>query len=197
AIPCSEAARPKGAGVDLRLIYPDPQTDPALIRAKLILARLFRGDRASAAEELKAFRAAHPQSAGLLAGGKGRYADILKEIIDKATPAVVESHAWPTFAGDGARNGAVARLPKIKWLEQSWRASLDPGWEKGKVFPPGEVRNASQLAQTLAFFPVIAGDRVLVADSGHVMLFNLLSGQRLARVDLLAHLRALPAPVPF
>jgi outer membrane protein assembly factor BamB len=186
ALPCSEAARPKPAGTHLRLAYPDPQTDPALIRAKLILARLFQGERAAAAAELKAFREAHPRSEGLLAGRVGNYAATLADLVEKATPAVVESEGWSTFAGDASRNGSVSRLPKIRWLEETWRARLDEAEEPGK--PPAPfvpVRNPSQLAQALAFFPVIAGDRVLVADCRYVTVFDLLTGRRLARFDLL------------
>lgn len=201
ARPASEAgaARPVGAGA-LRLAYPDPQSDPALIRAKLILAAYFLGDRQRAADELTAFRAAHPAAGGLLAGRKGPYADTLQALITRPLGSTGPPEDWPTFAGDASRNGTAGRLPKIRWLEETWRVRMDgQAAPAGAPAPPAKVRNAGEAAQALAFFPVIAGDRVIIADSRFVTVFDLLTGKRLGRFDLVEQQGALPAlenPVP-
>ncbi|OAI46433.1 hypothetical protein AYO44_11425 [Planctomycetaceae bacterium SCGC AG-212-F19] len=196
AVPASEAKAPRqGADAELRLRYPDPQTDPALIRAKLILSMLFRGNPQAAAEELKAFRAAHPKSEGLLAGQKGNYADTLQGLIAKPIHVTTPGEGWTTFAGDPFRNGASGQLPKLQWLTESWRVRVDGLAEQAKApaAPPAKVRNPSEAAQALAFYPVIVGDRILVADCRYVTVFDLLTGKRLRRFDLLDQQAGLPA----
>src|SRR5262245_29001943 len=62
------------------LVYPDPTGGPARARAKQLLARLFAGPDAGWDEALAAYRKAHADAEGSLAGRKGRYADILAEL---------------------------------------------------------------------------------------------------------------------
>jgi outer membrane protein assembly factor BamB len=189
ALPCSESAlKPSPTGAVLRLACPDPQTDLAMIRAKMILAEWFHGNGATAAEELKAFRKVHPNSEGMLAGRTGNYAATLQTVLSKPPTAVTALESWPTFAGDSARNGMAARALRVHWLEKPERASLDaqaPNPLKPAAPAPGPPRNPSEAAQSLAFFPVIVGDRVLVADSRYVSVFDLLTGKRLSRFDLM------------
>ncbi len=64
------------------LFYPDPQTDPARTRAKLLLARLFRGAYGWA-DDLQAYRKTYGTAEGMLAGKKGGYADILQQVADE------------------------------------------------------------------------------------------------------------------
>ncbi|MBL8799632.1 MAG: PQQ-binding-like beta-propeller repeat protein, partial [Planctomycetia bacterium] len=173
------------------LRYPDSQLDPALVRAKLVLAALFRGDRNAAQEQLKTLRAAHPKSAGELAGDKGNYADILQKLLDQKdlTPPPGDDAAWPTFAGAASRSHALAQLPRVRWLEEPWRVRLDgkPTDPKAEELPPVNYRNASEAARALAYYPVIAGNRVLFADARFVSVHDLNTGRRLFRYDLLAN----------
>lgn len=174
-----------------QLAYPDPQLDPALVRAKLILAAMFRGDPALAQEQLKTFRALHPKSEGELAGSKGNYADILQKLIEQKdlSPPPSDDTAWPTFAGDASRSHTLPRMPRVRWLEEPWRVRLDgkPVDAKAEEPPPVNYRNASAAARALAYYPVIVGNRVIVADARFVAVHDLNTGRRLFRYDLLAN----------
>jgi len=180
-------AKPRAA----QLLYPDPQLDPALVRAKLILAMLFRGDRQRAADEAKSFRSSYPKSEGELAGSKGNYADILQELIEQKdlSPPPGDDTAWLTFAGDASRSHTLPQMPRVRWLEEPWRARLDgkPVDAKAEEPPPINYRNASEAARALAYYPVIVGNRVIVADARFVSVHDLNTGRRLFRYDLLAN----------
>src|SRR5262249_24334983 len=132
------------------LLYPDPQSAVALIRAKQVLAMLFAGDR-SAAEELKAFQTLHPSAEGQFAGRKGNYLQTLQSFSDRkelAGAAVAES-TWPTFAGSAARTPPFVSLPNCRWLEEPWRVRLDGKAADDKA--EGKAVNASEAARRLAF----------------------------------------------
>jgi len=188
-----------GRAADLALRYPDPQIDPALVRAKLILTQLLAGERTAARAELTAFRTAHPRSAGLLAGREGSYAATLQAMLDRPdardAPGLTD---WPTFAGDAERNGVAASMPRVRWLEEPWRARLDGQPVQGALEPLGRIENPAAAARALTVHPVIVGRRVIVTDHHAVTVFDLLTGRRQARFDLLddpnlAHVKVEPA----
>jgi outer membrane protein assembly factor BamB/tetratricopeptide (TPR) repeat protein len=187
ARPASE--KPEPAGAALALIFPDLQMDVAQVRAKQILARILGGERTGALAELKAFRAAHPKAEGYLAGRQGNYADLLDKAVEAVSGVVVaESPGWPTFAGAPARTCLVPKAPRCRWLEPTWRVGLDgsaPGMDGGN----GPPLTASQAARACAFFPVIAGNLVLVADARAVTAYDLDSGRRVGRCDLIDDLK--------
>jgi outer membrane protein assembly factor BamB len=182
-------ARPAGSPPgDADLTYPDPTADVALVQAKELLARLFLGDRAGAAEELQQFRAAHPDVAGLLAGQRGRYADRLAALFAGETTqpaAAVRRDDWPTLAGDPTRNAvrSDADLPRYWPNAPTWTAPLpaDPRRPAG-LPPPLSVGDDSPRA--LAFHPVIVGGHVLVADARRVTAYDLTTGKLAAQFDL-------------
>jgi outer membrane protein assembly factor BamB len=185
-------AKPVGAKPQApQLSYPDPQLDPALVRAKLILALLFRGDRQLAADEAKLFRTSYPKSEGELAGSKGNYAEILQKLIEQKdlSPPPGDDTAWPTFAGDASRSHTLPRMLRVRWLEEPWRARLDgkPIDAKAEEPAPVNYRNASEAARALAYYPVIVGNRVVVADARFVSVHDLNTGRRQFRYDLLAN----------
>jgi outer membrane protein assembly factor BamB len=169
-----------------RLLYPSPQGDVALIRAKQILALLFRGDQAAAVEELKAFQALHPKSEGHFAGRNGNYLQTLQTFADKKQigAGLVGEAAWRTFGGAPSRNPPFVPLPNCRWLEEPWHVRLDGKPADDKPEMPAKPLTASENARRLAFQPAIIGDRVIVADSRCVNVFDLLNGRRRARFDL-------------
>ena len=67
----------------LALVYPDPRTDAAQVKAKLLLVRWCRGERQDAERRLAAYRQQHGQALGHLAGRQGNYADILTELANQ------------------------------------------------------------------------------------------------------------------
>ncbi len=169
------------------LVFPDPQVDVARVRAKQILSRMCRGERAAASKLLEAYRARHGKAAGDFAGQRGNYADILQKL---APVNPVTTPPWPTFAGEAAR---ACRLPQApaSYLVPLPPVSLDTG-NRGNLLRAEEIHvlTPSAEAQEMAFYPVIAGGQVLVADAGGVRAFDLTTGQRTGIYNLIADLKS-------
>jgi cellulose synthase operon protein C len=182
----SEAADDKSRG--LRLLFPDPQGDVAVVRAKAILCRLYQGEREAALAELKAFRVRHGKAEGRLAGRDGNLADILQTAVSQADQLVPPPARadWPTFAGDASRQQLLSQAPRCRWLDAPWRVPLE-----GADAPRQHQKalTASMEAQACVFQPVIAGDKVVVADVRSVTVCDLFTGRRLGRCDLVDDLR--------
>lgn len=171
------------------LTYPDPQ-DPALARAKQILAALFAGDVPRAKRELDTFRKFHADAEGALAGRKGKYAETLANLLaterpaPSSAPADSDPAAWGTFAGESSRNRIIPDRVTPYWpVLPQWTAPLpsDPGDPKRQPadVPPGSFA----AARGLAAFPVVAAGCALVADPVRVAAYDLLTGQRVALYD--------------
>src|SRR5260370_5271259 len=106
----------------LRLLFPDPQKNQALIRAKQLLALLFLRDQSESTIELRAFKALHGNSQGTLAGQKGNLVSILDDLFKNPPPPPHEPklESWPTFGGRPARPGATRPPPDHpKWAAPS------------------------------------------------------------------------------
>jgi outer membrane protein assembly factor BamB len=181
------------------LVYPDPQRDLAVqARAKQIVALLFLGEREAAGFEMKAFTSLHGDAAGHLCGQDGNYTKILQGLIS-AGPSTVQlglPETWPTFASGPERRGhlskargMLAHLPQTGtplWaVRLEIRQSASDG--EGVAHPSGHVGAPSRDARSLAFYPVIDGDRVYVADGRYVTGYQLLTGQRVLEYDLFRH----------
>jgi outer membrane protein assembly factor BamB len=185
----------KGPRIKDTLLFPDPQLDVAGVRAKQILARLFRGEQAGLLEEWEAFQKLHGKAEGYLAGKQGNYVAILTDLVGQIEmPAqVLENEVWATFAGDASRSyivpragGRLLRLPQVEG--PTWRVELEnkgKGPEADSERPvAGKVVPPSQAARSLPFYPLIVGDQVLVADARHVMAYELSSGRQVLRYDV-------------
>jgi outer membrane protein assembly factor BamB len=168
------------AGDGLALVYPDPKLDVAQVRAKQIMALLVRGDRAAAVDELRAFEAKHAKAEGYLAGQKGNLAGILRKLAAQADEAAdaVSDDLWATLGGDSSRSFVQPHAPKCRWLDEPWRVRLDDDPA------PAKAPTMTEAARACAFYPVIAGELVLVADARAVTAFDLVSGRKVARCDL-------------
>jgi hypothetical protein len=107
------SAPPVPAGeLPMVLKFPDSEIDSALIEARLVLCSLMQGNQARSQSELEAFRAAHPQSSGTLAGREGNLAGILKNLLAEAgnvAAAPATAAEVLTFAGNTARNQMFPR----------------------------------------------------------------------------------------
>jgi outer membrane protein assembly factor BamB len=183
---------PAGEGVATgALRFPDPQVDLARVRAKQILALLFEGELRRARAALPALRKLYAQAAGHLAGRKGKYVETVQTLLEerrRGGPQSPEETDWPTFAGSPSRSrdleeGAAPRL----WVQgPAWRVRLAEPVD-GPDEPAGQRDEAHAApARRLAFHPVIAGRRVLVADARFVTAYDLRSGRRLFRYDVMA-----------
>ena len=175
------------AGPALSLTFPDVQLDVAQVQAKQILATILRGESGPPQEELKPFRAAHPRAEGYLAGRQGNYAALLEKALESIGGAARPERGWPTFAGTAARACVLPEAPHCRWLEPTWRVRLE-GSDPARV--DGPPLTPTQVARACAFFPVIAGNLVLVADARAVTVaYDLDSGGCLGRCDLIDDLK--------
>jgi outer membrane protein assembly factor BamB/tetratricopeptide (TPR) repeat protein len=182
-----------GPQPDVRLRFPDPKVDPAQVRAKQMLARLFRGERDGWEEGLRAFRKEHGQAKGHLAGRPGNYADTLQALADLAPvlPAASAKEGWTTFGGNAARahvlpTALTRTSPQELLRDPQWRLSLDNRIDFGPVLPGPitPVVPASVAARSLAFFPVLVDNQVLVADARFVTAYDLDTGTPAILYDL-------------
>src|SRR5262249_39714156 len=81
------------------------------------------------------------------------------------------------------RNRLLPRAPRVRWLDDPWHVRLEPVPADGKTTPPCAVH------------PVIAGDRVVIADVRSVSVYDLFTGKLLGRCDLRDDLKV-PGFVP-
>lgn len=192
ALPASQKDR--GPARD-QLLFPDPQVDVARVRAKQLLARLFRGADIGFLAEFNAFQKAHPKAEGQLAGKKGNYATLLQALMDQDSirGSVAEFDGWPTFGGRPNRNrvlpekqGRLARIPQLDGPQ--WSVRLDTGERVREPRldggAPGKILSWAEAARSLAHQPVIVGDRVYVADARVVRGYELATGRRVYKYDL-------------
>jgi len=193
ALPGLEKDKPRW--VKDELVYPDPESDLARVRAKQLLARLFRGERRDLQQQLKVFQALHGKAQGHLAGRDGNYAAILQTIAEQGDALVgpAANESWTTFAGDSSRNyplpraeGRLARLPHLDG--PAWRVRLETGnlmpGDAADAPSPGRVPSSFEASRSLAFYPIIVGNKVLVAGNRSVTAFDLLTGRRSFHYDL-------------
>jgi outer membrane protein assembly factor BamB len=167
------------------LRFPQSKVDPALTQAKIILALLFDGRLRAARAAWRSYQKAYPDAAGHLAGQDGRYRDILALWISKGLPDFGREQSWPTFAGSPERNRRVQTLPDRQlWVTgPTWRRQF-PGRVARAVGSAGTPPARSELARKLMFYPVVQGNRLLLADRRSVYLLDLLTGKDLDRYSL-------------
>jgi outer membrane protein assembly factor BamB len=191
SLPVSEHRRQSAPA----LLFPDPQVDIARVRAKQILSRLFRGERTGLQHELNAFRALYAKTKGWLAGQEGSYAEILEKLAAEQETLLPSAWVkeWPTFGGDPARSLIVPKSPgrwgQLRPLDgPQWTVRLDGGMsgplaanDRDSAVP---VVPPFKTARSLAFHPIIHGQRVFVADGRHVFGYRLFDGRPILRYDL-------------
>jgi outer membrane protein assembly factor BamB len=175
----------------LDLVFPDPQVDVARVQAKRILVRMIQRDREGLEETLQAYQAVHGKAEGPFAGVKGNYLETLRNLAGQ--PELLTSPRqdppWTTFAGDASRQFRIPQAPQ-QYLAENPPIPLGPSLlVKKRKAAPGKVLTPSAAAQTLAFYPVIAGGQVVVADMFRVRAFDVRSGKLTGRYDLLEDLR--------
>jgi outer membrane protein assembly factor BamB len=192
APPASRAApQPDDPSRSFDLVYPEPLVNLARVKAKQLLARLFAGNRENWPEDLKAFRNAHGNQQGDLAGQRGNYADILEKLFNQSeiTKAVSERrnrhNSWPTFAGSSSHNLiAPEAFRRLDYESPPWPIRIDgkPGG-KGR---PGNARTgiaSSSRSQPLCY-PVIAGDLVFISSSRFLSAYDVLTARRVGFFEL-------------
>ncbi len=164
--------------------HPDARS-PA-IEARQLLTRWFAGDRSEGwTTDLAAFRKRHPKAEGHLAGAKEVYWKRLTEIAqrERDTPPL-SARDWTTFAGAATRNRllpADALTPDSlnRLVRDGVHLTLPLVSEKAPgERPPREVKTPSDFARSLAFCPLVTGNKVLFADARFVRAFDVKTGKR-------------------
>ena len=166
---------PQVEGETGRLHFPDPKTDIAATNSRLILIKLFRGERDEARSELKAFKEKHADAAGLLAGKNGKYAETLTELVNDprqtTLPRSPDESGWHTFAGSASRTGSLRTKLPYFWPDV-------PAWKTPLPFPRDEAfRPIATHPRSLAFHPVISNGRAYIADGARVIAIDLMTGK--------------------
>jgi outer membrane protein assembly factor BamB len=154
--------------------YPGPPTDPAAVRARVVLTAIFQGELDRAKGELAALREKHPDAAGTFAGKAGRYTETLQALLDRPPQppsAGADGRSWPTFGGDPHRTGRVAgRMPYYWPSRPTWTATIPPDATVG-------LGGLAVGAARVPFgYPVIAGGHVYLTDGVRVLGYDLLTG---------------------
>jgi outer membrane protein assembly factor BamB/tetratricopeptide (TPR) repeat protein len=177
------------------LVYPDPRLDPARLQAKQLLARLFQGSGSEWTEALDAYRKQHAQAEGTLAGRTGRYVELLHELAEeRKKQGDANPTDWPTFAGAANRGRVISsqgdildRLSNLCREGPTWTFNLEKRARQDDAEPAPAFTMAQ--ARSLAFYPVVVGHRVLVADARYVTAYDLRKGESRVWYDG-AHLKA-------
>jgi outer membrane protein assembly factor BamB len=164
--------------------YPGSKADPALTRARVVLAVIFQNDPVRTAAELAAFEAKYPTATGTLAGKIGPLAATLRELArtpPKLPPDATGGTAWPTFGGAPDRAGRVPGGIPAAWpAAPTWQKELPEGRVGGPGLPPPPVRQPFG-------YPVIIDGEVFVTEGSHVLRYHLRTGEPIGeRKKLLA-----------
>jgi len=173
-LPPSDAAEPA---------FPDPKTDPAAVRAKVILAILFQGEVERTRLELEQFEKDHPKAAGRLAGQDGPYIRTLRALLDRPPAFAAEAAGdgeWTALGGSASRNGrTTARLPRLWRPGPTWTAQI-PTDHGVKTFVSQRVTQS----RSVAFHPVVLDGVAYIADAVRVFGFDVRTGKRRFGFDL-------------
>jgi outer membrane protein assembly factor BamB len=180
------------------LRYPDPQTDPAEIAARLLMANIVEGDPNLARSQAAGFRRRFGQARGRLGDREGILADLLDETAERARgwsfPPRDTSVA--TFGVNAARNGVLPR--EIEVGAALWSAELAPD-----LYSP--VRSLANEREALSIFPVVFGNYLFVNTAEHILGWDLRTGKSVWGDDRLENPAiysvapdvASPPPAPF
>lgn len=154
-------------------VYPKPKTDPAGVKAKLVLLKVVSGDKTGATTDLEQFKKDHPKASGVLGGTNGVYADTLAKLI-AVPPAVAPTSAgWTSFAGGPARDGRPnTPLPRYLAGQRPVRVAIPREPKDKDRLPAASVPSV----KSLAFHPIILNGSAYIADAGRVIQFEFATG---------------------
>lgn len=174
-------------------VHPWPSSSPAVLSAKLILARYAAGrlKKNEQVDLIKAYAEKFPQATGAFAGRTGPIAASLARAMteDGIYLPPPSSEDWPTFAGDPARNRVVEEA--IGLGARQWRVSVEPitagrSTVQGMQFQGGFGRRGGFIPRNmpvnpnrnngqplLAYHPIVVDDQVIICNDRRISAFNL------------------------
>jgi hypothetical protein len=162
--------------------FPDSKLDPAMVRARLVLASILEGSTARARDELAQFDRLHLMARGTLGGEEVNYSQALHALLEEtaAAPSPAENPDWPTFAGSPERNRSGPKMPpgNIDPRGVTWRLALrHPASTQAPRSPSVTPRVADDARQPLSFFPVLSGPLALACNAQDVLAVDTSTGQ--------------------
>jgi len=163
-----ESSTPEPLGAALR--YPDPQTDPAEIAARLVMASIVEGDFNLARAERAGFRRRFGQARGRLGDREGVLADLLDEVGERGRSWTFPPRdtAVSTFAVNAARNGVLPR--EIDVGAARWAVELPPD-----LYAPVHV--LANEREALSIFPVVQGNILFANTADQILAWDLRTGK--------------------
>ncbi len=160
------------------LAYPDTDLNLADVRARLVLVSIMEGSVSRAQIELDVLRRLHPEAEGQIAGGQGKYVDLLAELIaqSKLWLPPAQELGWHTFAGSESRNTTAANRIDIGGTP-IWQQPLPRLAAGQERIGGGRQRMAEDFDGLLSYHPIVVGDTVLWNDPAHIRAFDLHTGE--------------------
>jgi outer membrane protein assembly factor BamB len=151
--------------------------DLASVRARLVLTSILEGSLDRAAIELALLNKLSPQATGLLAGKEGAYAARLQELLNLAVhwPAEKVAAGWLTFAGNQERNKQSPRPVRVAGTAWKKPVALDGPLQPESALHRVRVGEGADGLQS--FFPVVAGDLLLVSGPRGIRALKLDTGE--------------------
>jgi len=166
---------------------PDSTIDPALVRARLVLASILEGDLPRAEAEWNAFAELHPQAVGHFGGEVQPLVPLLGRLLAEAKqqsampdPFVLASRTdWPTVAGSQDRFRVISG--ELFPLGLAWQVPLPgsrPRTPLAAITSARSFRAAGNAGRDpLVFHPVVAGQNLFLATAQEVFAWNLATGE--------------------
>jgi outer membrane protein assembly factor BamB len=163
-----------------RLAYPGTALSRADVRARLVLVSIMEGSLARARDELDALGRLHPGAQGRLAGRSVKYGDALAAMIKSAEswPGPTLSQDWPTFGGSPARTKVPPRnfdLGPLAWEPISLGEPLSADATNSRAYSLRRIGEDAH--RLLSYYPVVAGDLLLVNNQRQIFAFNVHTGK--------------------
>ncbi len=150
------------------LVFPNPKGDVARLRAKQLLARLFRERFADFESGLQALASEHPEASGKLAGKEGNYVMLLRELARQWEPAPI-ADAWTTYGGNARRDARLSSesgmLVASRRLEPRWKLSIVERASESPSRPPRH-------------HPLFVDDKLVAVTDQGIVAVDLETGRR-------------------
>ncbi len=159
------------------LSYPDTDLNLADVRARLALVSILEGSPQRAAFEIELQRRLHPDAEGRIAGRTGRYADLLKKLLEesKSWKRRSGSSDWPTLGGSQRRSRIAQDIDIVP--RPMWQMDLLPVSVEREFIGYGRPRIAESHGGVLSYHPVVVGDLVLWNTSRRILAHRLRDSQ--------------------
>lgn len=162
------------------IAYPQTDLDPGRLYARLTLVSILEGDLPRAERELQELQLRYPASTGRLAGREVNLAEGLTKILgdSKEWKPLIDDRPWSTFGGSPERSKAMPALADVGAC--LWSVPLlNHVSEPLTMIAHGasQLRPAEKHDRLLSYYPLVAGNIVLVNDDEEIRAYDLATGK--------------------